>query len=253
MDHDRELARGFDAQAAKFERAPVQSDPVAIKRLVRQADLPPGGLVLDAGCGPGLVAARLLEAGSRVLGVDLSGEMIERARTRCQSHGTRASFFQGSVFDRDVDPFGPFDAAVSRFVLHHVVDPAAFVARQVALLRPGGVLVIADHITDPAPERADHHAALEVARDRTHTRNLTGGELVDLLATAGLSGISMVEDTFTQDFDEWFDRGSAIEPKVEVRQRFLAGPVIRTFRPQLLEDGSIRIHGVIAIVRGIKS
>ena len=71
-DHDQDLSRAFDSQAPKFERAPVQSDPVAIERLVREAGLPPGGLVLDAGCGPGLVAAALLEAGFRLVGVDLS-------------------------------------------------------------------------------------------------------------------------------------------------------------------------------------
>ncbi len=78
-DHDQQLAQGFDAQAPKFERAPVQSDPAAIERLVHHADFPPGGRVLDAGCGPGLVSNGLLDAGLHVVGVDLSTEMIERA------------------------------------------------------------------------------------------------------------------------------------------------------------------------------
>jgi hypothetical protein len=34
MDHDQALASAFDDQAAKFERAPVQSDPAALERLV---------------------------------------------------------------------------------------------------------------------------------------------------------------------------------------------------------------------------
>src|SRR4029077_17756719 len=125
---------------------------VAIERLVREADFPRGGLVLDAGCGPGLVAAALLEAGFRLVGVDLSGVMIERAQKRCAPHGSRARFLQVSVFDRALDPLGPFDAALSRYVLHHIVDPAAFVARQVDLLRTGGILVANDHVTDPSRE-----------------------------------------------------------------------------------------------------
>jgi hypothetical protein len=181
-----------------------------------------------------------------------SGEMIERARKRCAHHGPRATFLQGSVFDHSVDQLGPFDSGLSRFVLHHIVDPAAFVARQAGLLRRGGVLVVNDHVTDPSPERADHHASLEVARDRTHTRNLTGGEMADLLAAAGLREIRLVEDSFILDFDEWFDRGTPRDTKSAVRARLLSGPVIRGFRPQLLEDGSIRIEGVRAIVRGVK-
>src|SRR5262249_28816179 len=207
-DHDHELADAFDGQAPKFERAPVQSDPVALERLVREADLPSGALVLDAGCGPGLVASALLASGLRVVGVDLSREMIERARKRCASLGERATFLQISVFDPSLESQGPFDGAISRYVLHHVLDPAAFVARQVELLRPGGVLVVCDHLTDPDPRRADHHERLERARDRSHTRSLTGGQIVDIVAAAGLLGISLVEEAYDLDFDEWFDRGS---------------------------------------------
>jgi 2-polyprenyl-3-methyl-5-hydroxy-6-metoxy-1,4-benzoquinol methylase len=253
QQHDQDPARAFDAQAPRFEVAPVQSDPAALARLVRAADLPEGSLVLDAGCGPGLVSAAFLPAGFRVVGVDLSREMIERAHKRCAAYGQNARFRQGSVYDRELDQFGPFDVALSRYVLHHVEDPARFVNRQIELLRPGGVLVVNDHITDPDPAVAAHHAALEVARDRTHTRNLTGGGLVDLLASAGLGDIRYVEEPFTLDFDEWFDRGTPSDTKAAVRSRLLAGPVIRGFRPHLSEEGSIRIDGLRAIVRGLKS
>jgi 2-polyprenyl-3-methyl-5-hydroxy-6-metoxy-1,4-benzoquinol methylase len=133
-DHDQNLARAFDSQAPLFERAPVQSDPVALEWLVIAAELPAECLVLDAGCGPGLVSAALLDAGYRVVGVDLSKEMIERARKRCSPYGERARFMQLSVFDRAIDSLGPFGAALSRYVLHHVEDPTAFLARQVELL-----------------------------------------------------------------------------------------------------------------------
>jgi len=251
-DHDAALARGFDAQAPRFERAPVQSDPVALEWLVREAALPAGGLVLDAGCGPGLVGEALLKAGYQLVGVDLSREMIERARRRCSQFADRATFLQVSVFDDSLESLGPFDGAISRYVLHHVVAPEAFVARQIALLRPGGILAVSDHLTDPNPDRAAYHGALEVARDRTHTRNLTGGELVDLLAFAGLVDIRLVEESFTLDFDEWFDRGTPGDTKQSVRTRLLSGPVIRGFSPQLLENGSIRIDCVRATVRGVK-
>jgi SAM-dependent methyltransferase len=252
-DHDRELAIAFDAQAPKFERAPVQSDPAALERLVREAGLPPGGLVLDAGCGPGLVAAALLGSGLRVVGVDLSREMIERARKRCASFSERARFVQASVFDVSLESLGPFDGAISRYVLHHVLDPPAFVGRQVELLRPGGVLVVCDHLTDPDRGRADHHERLERARDRSHTRSLTGGRIVDLFAAAGLSDITMVEESYDLDFDEWFDRGSPDDTKENVRDALLIGPRSRGFAPTLRQDGSIQIGGIRAIVRGVKS
>ena len=162
-DHDQALARAFDVQAPRFERAPVQSDPAALERLVRFAGFPPGSRILDAGCGPGLVCEALLSAGYRVVGVDLSREMIVRARRRCEPWSDRAEFHQLSLFDTALNDLASFDGALSRYVVHHVIDPLAFAARQVHLMRPGGTLVISDHLTDPQPELAGHHEAIERA------------------------------------------------------------------------------------------
>lgn len=252
-EHDRALSEAFDVQALRFERAPVQSDPVALDRLVREVDFPSGNRILDAGCGPGLVSAALLTAGYQVVGVDLSREMIERALKRCAGMAERCRFHQVSLFDPVLDPLAPFDGAISRYVLHHVVDPLAFVCRQVDLLRSGGVLVLCDHLTDPDPEKARHHEALERARDKTHTSNLTGGGLVDLFARAGLTHIRLVEESFTLDFDEWFDRGTPAESKEAVRPLLLNGPAARGFSPTPLATGSIRIDCIRAIVRGVTS
>ena len=43
------------------------------------------------------------------------------------------------------------DGAISRLVLHHAPDPAAFLADQLSVLRPGAVLVLADHLADADP------------------------------------------------------------------------------------------------------
>ncbi len=249
--HDDALAGAFDGQAARFERAPVQSDPKGLDRLIRAADLPPDSLVLDAGCGPGLVSRALLDAGHRVVGVDLSAEMIARARARCERHADRARFERRSLYDREL--IGPFDAAISRYVLHHVTDPEAFLRRQLDLLRPGGVLVVSDHTTDPDFGRAELHQEFERARDTTHTRNLPPVAIVDLLARVGLGSIGLTEVAFTLDFDEWFDRGTPVEPKEAVRTRLRAAPHMRGFRPTPLADGSVRIDCWQAIVRGVKA
>lgn len=249
-NHERDLASAFDHCAAQFERAPVQSNPEMLSRLIEAVDLPAGGQVLDAGCGPGLVSEVLLQAGYRVVGVDLSAEMIARARQRCARYGERAVFEQKSLFDPSLH--GPFDGAISRFVLHHTPDPAAFLRRQVELLRPGGALAACDHTTDPNRAGADWHQRIEVGRDRTHTRNPTPGEMVDLLAAAGLTELRLFEEPLVLDFDEWFDRGTPAEDKPRVREWLLSGASARGFRPLLQKDGRVRIDGWLAIVRGTK-
>jgi SAM-dependent methyltransferase len=247
--HDRDLAEAFDAQAARFERAPVQSDPAALARLVAFAALPAGALVLDAGCGPGLVAEAFLAAGHRVHGVDLSPEMVRRARARCARFGDRASFEEGSAFG--LPPGERYDSAVSRLVLHHVEDPRAFVRALAERVRAGGVVVASDHAGDPDPAIAWWHQQIERARDKTHTRSLTPGELADLLAGAGLRDLQLVEEGFELDFDEWFDRGAPTLPKEAVRAMLLAGRA-RGFEPRPRPDGGITIRNVRVTLRGAK-
>jgi len=247
--HDRSLAAAFDGQAARFERAPVQTDPDALARLVGFAGLPANSLLLDAGCGPGLVSRAFLDAGHRVFGVDLSAEMVARAIDRCREPD-RATFVRGSIYDRTLQ--GPFDACVSRYVLHHVADPSAFLARQVECLRPGGVVVLNDHTADPDPERAAWHNGIERQRDRTHTANLSPGAIVDLFAASGLEQIAIVEEAFTLDFDEWFDRGTPTATKAEVRSRIETGPTSRGFANHRLEDGRLQIACWRVIARGVK-
>ena len=112
--------------------------------------------------------------------------------------------------------------------------------------------MISDHLTDPQPELAGHHEAIERAHDETHTTNLTGGQLVDLLYRAGLEQIAFLEESFELDFDEWFDRGTPRDSKDNVRAKLLTGPAIRGFRPSVQPDGSIRIDCLRGMVRGRK-
>jgi SAM-dependent methyltransferase len=249
-EHEKDVAEAFDRRAEAFQTRPVQSDPVLLAWLLQAADLPPGSLVLDAGCGPGLVSEALLAAGHRVVGVDLSAGMIERARARCGRFGNRATFHQQSI--AEALPEGPFDAVLSRFVVHHVPDALAFMRRQVELVRPGGVVVACDHTTTPDEAAAAWQHDLESRRDHTHTRSLSPGQLLDTLAAAGLSHLWLVEHPFMLDFDEWFDAGTPVAAKAEVRQRLLSGQLHRSFRPEPLSDGRVRIHGWLAVARGVR-
>ncbi len=245
--HDQDLAEAFDGQAERFERAPVQTDGTALGALVRFTGLEAGRRVLDCGCGPGLVAEAFLEAGCDVTGVDLSGEMVARARARCARFGARALFERASLMDGRVA--GAFDAAISRSVLHHVSDAAAFVARQAELVRPGGVVVASDHVADPDPVRGTWQQDVERLRDRTHTRCLSPGALVELFALAGLEHVRYAEEPFELDFDEWFDRGTPAASKAEVRALLVSGSA-RGFVPAARADGGVTISCCRALVRG---
>lgn len=108
------------------------------------------GPVLDLGCGTGRLGERLVRAGHRVVGVDVSGGMVRAARERLDSldgPDGRMDLVQGSAFSL---PFrdGAFGAVVSAFVLRNLADVEGAFAECARVLAPGGRLAIAD-ITEP--------------------------------------------------------------------------------------------------------
>ena len=103
--------------------------------------------VLDIGCGPGdvtLLAADKVGPGGRVIGIDLSPDVLVVARRRAEAAGyTNIQFYEGS--DADLSRYRDFDVAVGRLVLIHQKDPVQFIRNVAAKLRPGGVLAFHEH------------------------------------------------------------------------------------------------------------
>jgi SAM-dependent methyltransferase len=93
---------------------------------------------LDVGCGEGMLARRLRHGVGSVVGIDSDPASIELARR--QDPDGRIDFVLGDFLQYPFEP-GSFDAVVSVATLHHV-DPAAGLARMVALLAPGGALCV---------------------------------------------------------------------------------------------------------------
>jgi SAM-dependent methyltransferase len=97
------------------------------------------GLVVDLGCGSGLWARELVDAGYHVLGIDISEAMIELSRERVPE----AEFRVGSLFEADIPPCDAV-TAVSE-VLNYLFDPEKelpdLFRRVYNALAPGGVFV----------------------------------------------------------------------------------------------------------------
>ena len=92
--------------------------------------------VLDVGCGDGTLAAYLAEDGRSVVGIDPDPDCIALARKVCPS-----SVRLEQTHLEDFASMGSFDAVIFCASLHHMDENAA-IRHAMALLCPGGVLVI---------------------------------------------------------------------------------------------------------------
>jgi ubiquinone/menaquinone biosynthesis C-methylase UbiE len=130
VEQYRHASRGYDRHMRRFARWQA----LAVERL----QLQPGETVIDVACGTGLNFP-LLEAqvgdGGRIIGVDLSPEMIAQARERIADHGWRnVTVIEAPVEEAPVDAAA--DAALFSFT-HDVLQSPRAVANVVSNLRPG--------------------------------------------------------------------------------------------------------------------
>jgi SAM-dependent methyltransferase len=110
------------------------------------AGLQPGMTVVDLGCGPGdvtLAAAERVGPTGTVLGVDDAARPLELARRRAEQAGLANVSFELADVTR-WRPSEPVDAVVGRFILLHLPDPVAQVARLIGIVRPGGIVAFED-------------------------------------------------------------------------------------------------------------
>ena len=112
------------------------------ERLFREAGIGPGQRVLDLGSGMGdvaMLAAKLVGPTGEVVGIERDANSIARARERAASSGlTNVSFTQSDVSQIASDKL--FDAAVGRFILMFLPDPASVLSSLLKLIRPGGAI-----------------------------------------------------------------------------------------------------------------
>jgi SAM-dependent methyltransferase len=140
-DYWTERAPSYDDHQRRPERRDLDN---AAWAEIWTAALPPApARVLDVGTGSGHVAFLLASLGHDVTGIDLSDGMLARAREHAARRETRPAFEVGDAVDPPFEP-GSFDAVVGRYVMWTLRDPDAAVARWVRLLRPGGVVAMAD-------------------------------------------------------------------------------------------------------------
>lgn len=113
--------------------------------------LRPGERVVDVGCGAGLdslIAARMVGALGAVVGIDMTPEMLDRARRSADEAGVSTVEFREGVAETLPVPDAWADVVISNGVLNLFPDKLAGLTEMARVLKPGGRLQIGDILVD---------------------------------------------------------------------------------------------------------
>src|SRR5579871_4193214 len=144
---EREILHGRHLAVLETETVWGWGTPAGKLRARRRADLiieganlSLGQRALEIGCGTGLFTEMFASRGAQIVAVDISGELLDKARAR-NLPAAQVTFLEKRFEDCDVN--GRFDAVIGSSILHHldIVDALVNIRR---LLKPGGILSFAE-------------------------------------------------------------------------------------------------------------
>ena len=138
LDYPPELERVPESAVESFAGV---ANPFSLGRLEA------GQRVLDIGCGAGtdtLVAAQMVGAEGSVTAIDMTPEMLAKARAAAAEMGATNVSFVESEAERLPFPDGSFDVVISNGVIDLIPDKDAVFSEIYRVLAPGGRIQIAD-------------------------------------------------------------------------------------------------------------
>jgi SAM-dependent methyltransferase len=149
----KEGAKALGYDPAVLESAPAQflESFCGVGNPFSLGKIEPGSMLLDFGCGAGFdlfVASRLVGENGRVCGIDLTEEMVQRARENLTRAGV--TNFEIRKVDSETMPYNDhsFDVAISNGVINLSPNKETTFSEIYRVLKPGGKLQFADVVLE---------------------------------------------------------------------------------------------------------
>jgi ubiquinone/menaquinone biosynthesis C-methylase UbiE len=212
--------------------------PYCLKTL-KGLKIPLGSQCADIGCGTGTMTrdiAALVGSRGHVDAIDISTEQIELARNARQlPEAAKLNFTKGSVYELKLSP-NTYDFVFSRFLICHLEQREKALSNMVALLKPGGKLLVVDidfHTIYTIPPTQIYEEYSAYARKRQKiiaTDYEVGPKLATMLKGCGLKNITVElaqpifckgpekrlwQNTFKSGWPSFLEHGLATQAQLE--------------------------------------
>jgi ubiquinone/menaquinone biosynthesis C-methylase UbiE len=251
--HNQLIVDQFTRMAKPFAEMPAHSNEQAMRLLAEAAGVSKEDRVLDVCCGTGIVACALAPIARDVTGIDLTPAMLEQARKLQREAGLENLSWQ--VGDVAAMPFGDemFSVVVSRYALHHLLEPARVLQEMARVCRQGGKVVVAD-VFASGVEQGGAYDRVEKLRDPSHVRALRLDEITAMFQAAGMPVSGTTFYRLTVGLEDLL-QASATAPDAAARvRRVLAADVDRNetgMSPKWV-DGGIQFSFPVVVVSATK-
>jgi ubiquinone/menaquinone biosynthesis C-methylase UbiE len=221
-DSTQQVKRQFGAVASAYAQSSYHASGPDLQLLLREARLGGTEVVLDLGSGAGHTALACATLAARVVGVDVTPEMVAVATSLAAERGLENVSFRLAHVEALPFEDASFDVVTSRVSAHHYANPLRALAEARRVLKPGGSLFVADTVAPEDPTLDTFLNCIELLRDASHVRNYRLSEWAKMLGDLRF-GTEVLEVFALQlDGDDWVRRMQTPPDKVAMLRTLFA-------------------------------
>ncbi|OPY33088.1 MAG: hypothetical protein A4E32_00760 [Methanomassiliicoccales archaeon PtaU1.Bin124] len=181
----------FSKRSKFYVTSALHTDPEVLANVVRLSSPSKGMVALDVGTGTGHTAMALAPFLEKVIGLDITEEMLQEGRKVSKEKGLlNVEFRIGDAMELPF-PDGSFDIVTCRRAAHHFTDIGKAIREMARVLRTGGRLVIDDRSVPDDDEADVMMNRLDILHDPSHVREYRAGEWQKMLAEADMDVVEV--------------------------------------------------------------